>query len=113
MLLDQLEQAIAAVDRLDWRFVQDADGYWYAYFHPDWQADPVRVVLADEEPSKNEIAAIAALQLMMEHAPKLVQVAKAAQAMYDALNDSRLSEPRPLEEHQARSGLRAALAELG
>ena len=47
-MLDQLAQLVAAVDRLDWRFVRDCDD-WYAYFHPDWQHNPARIILADGE----------------------------------------------------------------
>lgn len=57
-----------------------------------------------------------ALVLVARNAlPALLRVARAAQAMAEALDDSRhpfRDHPRPLEEHNARFHLSAALAAL-
>jgi hypothetical protein len=121
-MLDELERAIASVDRLDWRIAQEPDGEWVAWFHPDWQSDPVRVVLADEEPSKNEVAAIAALQLMLAHAPRLVEMAGAVRnyrAMWKLADDALTqgSDPQTTdrllgEENTAREHLFTLLRQL-
>lgn len=77
--LDELESAVNAVRRCDWRITQEETGEWIAWFDPDWQALDVRVFLTlDGEPSPNEVAAVAALQMVMAHAPALVEVACAA-----------------------------------
>jgi len=79
--IKELEQAVAAVDRLDWRIAFDGvSGYWEAWFHPDWEADPrkVAVYLSDSEPSANEQAAMKALQLALEKLPALTRVAREA-----------------------------------
>jgi len=87
MLVD-LERAMAAVDRLDWRIAFDETGIWEAWFHPNWEADPRRVAiyLADDKPSANEVAAIAALKLIVEHAPTLIRLARAATAWRESLD---------------------------
>lgn len=78
--LARLEKAVASVDRLDWRIAREPmGGGWCAWFHPDWQANPVRVWLCEDEddgPSENEIAAVAALQEVVEHAPALIRLAR-------------------------------------
>ena len=80
--LDNLEAAIARCDNLDWRIDYDEEAeVWCAWFHPDWEADPrrvIRVILADDEPSANEQACIQAMQMVMANAPALIAAIKAA-----------------------------------
>jgi hypothetical protein len=109
-ILDALAAAVAATDRLDWRIDYDEEAEeWAAWFHPEWEADDravVRVVLADDEPSKNELACMAALQHMLAHAPALLAVAQAAQELRAARADIHA------EERGAWGKLFAALAPL-
>ena len=97
--LDDLEAAIARCDNLDWRIDYDEETEeWYAWFHPDWEADPrrvIRVVLADDEPSANEQACIQAMQLVMANAPAMMQVARAA------YNEKRLRRTAPMRDWEA------------
>ena len=44
--------------------------------------------------------------------PALLRVAEAARALYEAMDDSMMTEPRPAGEHAARFVLAAALAAL-
>jgi hypothetical protein len=80
--LDELEAAIQRCDNLDWRIDYDEDAEeWYAWFHPDWEADPrrvIRVILADDEPSANEQACIQAMQLVLANAPAMMGAIRAA-----------------------------------
>lgn len=82
MSLDELEAAIARCDNLDWRIdYEEEAGVWCAWFHPDWQADPrrvIRVILADDEPSANEQACIQAMQMVMAQAPAMMKMIRLA-----------------------------------
>lgn len=117
--LDEIEAAVAACDRLDWRIYWcEETEQWEAWFHPEWDADPnavVRVVLADDLPSKNEFACMAALQHMLANAPALLRVARAA-AEYKQTNDAWMRDEikglAPTVLNEAEDRLFAALAAL-
>lgn len=112
--LEELEAAVNAVRSTGWRITQEETGEWVAWFDPDWQVDDVRVVLTlDDEPSLNEVAAIKALQLVLEHAPALVKIARAAaEVCGERFGPATDLQGRKPGAPSGTSSLRAALAAL-